>query len=404
MNIPFSPPYIDQKVKQEVLDVMDSGWITTGPKTKELELLISERTGAPASLGINSWTSGMIMFLKWWGLQEGDEVIIPAYTYAATALAVLHAGGVPVIVDVKEDFTIDPKRIEEAITSRTKVIIPVDVGGNLADYEGVHNLINSPKVQQKFIPSHENEAGLGRILVISDAAHSLGAKVDGKESGVLTDVTIFSLHAVKNVTSAEGGIICLNLPEPFKNEELYPGLRRYALNGQTKDAFTKTQGRASWEYDIIERGMKCNLPDLNAALALGQLKQYDKLLKERERVFKRYDSHFINDNRFIVPAFREGIAPSYHIYNLRIKAGKEVRNWIIEQAADKGVSLNVHFKPLPELSYFKNSGDCKINDYSTSLRLFNEELSLPVYPQLTNEQVDYVAETIIDAYNRYKLN
>jgi len=404
MKIPFSPPYIDKLVKDEVLGVLDSGWITTGPKTQELEELICSRTGAEAALGINSWTSGMIMFLKWWGLKEGDEVIIPSYTYAATALSVLHAGGTPVMVDVKDDFTIDPLSIKEAISIRTKVIIPVDVGGSLAGYEEIFKLVEEPEIKKLFKPAHENERELGRILIVSDAAHSLGAQMNGLESGMLADVTIFSLHAVKNITSAEGGIICLNLPSPFDNKGLYPLLRRYALNGQTKDAFTKTQGRASWEYDIVEKGMKCNLPDLNAALALGQLKQYDKLLDERARVFERYNLHFSSDSRFVVPIFHDAMQPSYHIYNLRIREGLSYRNQIIEIASDKGVSLNVHFKPLPELTYFKNSSDCIIKDYSKALALYKEEISLPVYPQLTDDQVDYVATTVIEAHNQLEKN
>ncbi len=394
MNIPFSPPFIDEKVKEEVLKVLDSGWITTGPVTKELEDLTASKFSIPACLGVNSWTSGMVLFLKWWGIGEGDEVIIPAYTYAATALAVLHAGARPVIVDVKDDFTIDIDAIEQAITKKTKVIVPVDIGGNLADYEAINALVRKKEVLDKFEPKNKNEADLSRIMVLSDAAHSMGASYNGIYSGSLCDISIFSLHAVKNITAGEGGIICLNLPEPFNNKEIYPNLRRFALNGQTKDAFTKNKA-GSWKYDIIERGMKCNLPDLNSALALGQLKQYDTLLIERKRVFDEYNKWFKDQDIFILPQVKEGVTPSYHIYPLRLKITEEQRDLVIQNAADAGIALNVHFRPLPELTLFKNSEDCTIMEYGNSLKLFLQEVSLPVYPQLTNESIAIVAQSII---------
>jgi dTDP-4-amino-4,6-dideoxygalactose transaminase len=216
MNIPFSPPYIDQDIINEVVSSLESGWITTGPKVKALEEEVCKLTGVSHALCVNSWTSGAMLILKWFGIKPGDEVIVPAYTYSATALAVLHCGATPIMVDIKDDFTIDEEKIKEKITTRTKVIMPVDIAGWPCDYKAIHQLVNDSSIQSKFSPTHPNQEKLGRILVLSDAAHSIGAKVGGVETGMLTDITIFSLHAVKNVTTAEGGVICINSAYPFR--------------------------------------------------------------------------------------------------------------------------------------------------------------------------------------------
>lgn len=242
MKIPFSPPYIDQSVIDEVVDSLKSGWITTGPKCKLLEAELKEYTGAQQVLTVNSWTSGAILMLSWLGVKPGDEVIVPAYTYSATALAVLHAGAKPIMVDVGMDFNISVEAIRKAITSRTKAIIPVDIAGFPCDYESIMSIVSSQEVRELFKPTSDVQKKLGRILVLNDAAHSLGAQYSsGKKTGAETDVAIFSLHAVKNVTTAEGGAICLNLPEPFDNEALYTELRQRSLNCQTKDAFSKSK-------------------------------------------------------------------------------------------------------------------------------------------------------------------
>lgn len=400
MNIPFSPPFINEAIKSEVLEVLNSGWITTGPKTKMLEDLICEKYGCKKAVAVNSWTSGMITFLKWIGLKEGDEVIIPAYTYSATALSVIHAGAKPVMVDVLPDFTIDIIAIEKAITPKTKVIVPVDFAGLPADYQAINSLVESDKIKNLFNPENDFQKKLGRILVISDAAHSIGGKYQNKNVCELTDVTILSLHAVKNVTSAEGGVICLNLPEPFNNEELYPALRRFTLNGQTKDAFSKTQIGA-WRYDIIELGMKCNMADLNAALALGQLKQYEEMLVERKKIFFMYSDFFSKQSWAELPiGVDKNRESSYHLYPLRIKGiSEEKRDNIIADVSQKGVAVNVHFIPMPLLTAFKNLG-YEIDNYPISYDNYSREISLPIYPQLSKEAVSYICNSIHDSVEK----
>ncbi|KAB7530503.1 aminotransferase class I/II-fold pyridoxal phosphate-dependent enzyme [Flagellimonas olearia] len=393
MKIPFSPPYIDENIKNEVLDSLNSGWITTGPKVKELENQIERFCQAPKVLCVNSWTSGALLMLKWFGIQEGDEVIVPAYTYAATALSVIHAGGTPVIVDVGDDFNISMSNIEKAINKKTKAIMPVDIGGWPCDYEALNTLIN--RKAHLFEPSNEIQEKLARILIISDAAHSLGAKYRGVSVGQHTDVTIFSLHAVKNVTTAEGGAICLNFPEPFDNAELYADLRCYSLNGQTKDAFTKTKAGA-WRYDIVYPGLKINMPDVLAAIGLGQLAIYkDVILPKRKDIFLTYNKYFSEKKWAILPNYSDGATiSSCHIYALRIKnVNEKQRDEIINQISSKDVAVNVHFQPLPLLSLFKSMG-YRIEDCPTAFALYENEISLPIYPQLTKEEIIHVCETV----------
>ena len=285
MKIPFSPPYITEAVINEVTDALRSGWITTGPKVKALEEEIKKFSGATEALCVNSWTSGAILMLHWLGVKAGDEVIVPAYTYSATALAVLHVGATPIMVDVEDDFNIGVEAVRRAITYKTKAIIPVDIAGFPCDYDALMRLVKSPEVQSLFNPTSKVQAQLGRVLVLNDAAHSLGAWYkEGTRTGSETDVAIFSLHAVKNVTTAEGGAICLNLPAPFNNASLYKELRQMSLNCQTKDAFSKSQA-GGWRYDIVGLGMKINMPDVNAAIGLAQIREYEHILKERKRIF-----------------------------------------------------------------------------------------------------------------------
>ncbi|MCV6628479.1 MAG: DegT/DnrJ/EryC1/StrS aminotransferase family protein [Flavobacteriaceae bacterium] len=395
MKIPFSPPLINEQVKKEVNESLDSGWITTGPKVKLLEEQIKSYTEAPKVLCVNSWTSGAILMLKWFGLQEGDEVILPAYTYAATALAVIHAGGKPVMVDVCEDFNMDPTALEKAITAKTKAVIPVDIAGMPCDYDTIYQVIESKK--SFFQADNPIQGRLGRILVLSDAAHSIGASYKGKMTGVLADVTVFSLHAVKNVTTAEGGAICINMPKPFDNEELYNQLRCYALNGQTKDAFTKTKAGA-WKYDIIYPGLKINMPDVLAAIGIGQMAIYhQEVLPIRRALFKRYNNYFSKQQWAINPQLEtEYKQSSCHLYALRIKGiDSSTRDKIIEDISTKGIAVNVHFQPLPLLSLFKQMG-YQISDYPNAYAQFENEISLPIYPQLSNEAVDYINQSITE--------
>ncbi len=401
MNIPFSPPYIDQDVIDEVVASLQSGWITTGPKVKALEQEVIKLSGAPQALCVNSWTSGAMLMLKWFGVGAGDEVIIPAYTYSATALAVLHCGAKPVMIDIKDDFTIDIDEIRKKITSNTKVIMPVDIAGWPCDYAAVNELVNEPAVKAMFKSKHSNQEKLGRILVLSDAAHSIGAKIDGMETGVLTDVTIFSFHAVKNITTAEGGVICLNLPAPFDNEAEYAWLRMMSLNGQTKDAFTKSKA-GGWRYDIIDLGLKINMPDVCAAIGLAQIRKYDhNLLIERKRVFDQYSAAFSKLSWAQVPPQHDGKrTSSCHLYALRIKnITEQQRDAIIDEISKTGVAVNVHFIPMPMLKLFRDLG-YDIKDFPKAFDNYSREISLPIYPQLTTEQVEYIIKAVQDSYHK----
>ena len=400
MKIPFSPPYIDDDVINEVTDSLRSGWITTGPKVKALEEEVCKLSGARRALGVNSWTSGAILVLRWLGLQPGDEVIVPAYTYTATALAVLWAGGKPVMVDSGEDFNISVEAIRRAITPRTKAILPVDIAGFPCDYDAIMALVSEPEVKAMFAPTSDVQRQLGRIIVVSDSAHSIGAHYNGKRSGSETDIAIFSLHAVKNVTTAEGGVICLNMPEPFDNDKLYADMRLITLNCQTKDAFTKSKA-GGWRYDIIGQGMKCNLADVNAAIGLAQIRKYDDLLKERKRVFTRYNDALKQYGWALTPpAVTPGKESSYHVYTLRIKdVTEQQRDEIIQEIAKSEVAVNVHFVPLPMFTFFREKG-YDIKDYPQAYRNYAHEISLPVYPQLTDEQADFVIRTVVEAHNK----
>jgi len=398
MKIPFSPPYIDQTVIDEVTDSLVSGWITTGPKVKALEQEVAKFVNVPNVLCVNSWTSGAIMILDWLGLQEGDEVIIPAYTYTATALAVIHAGGKPVMVDSGDDFNIDVNRIKSAITKKTKAIIPVDFAGLPCDYNTINDLVKSEEVINLYKATSEVQNKLGRILVLSDAAHSLGAKYDGKMIGEVADITIFSFHAVKNVTTAEGGAICINLPDQFDNEEIYKELRLKTLNCQTKDAFTKSKA-GGWKYDIVGLGMKINMADINAAVGLAQMRKYPSLLKERENIFLKYLRGFKQFDWSILPELTSvERKASSHIFPLRFNdITEDQRDAIIEELTLKGISVNVHFQPLPLLTYFKKLGYL-IDDYPKAFMNYSTEISLPIYPQLTDNEVDFIIDNVILVY------
>jgi uridine 5'-(beta-1-threo-pentapyranosyl-4-ulose diphosphate) aminotransferase, PLP-dependent (putative amino sugar synthetase) len=398
MKIPFSPPYITEAVIDEVTDSLRSGWITTGPKVKALEEEIKKFSGATEVLCVNSWTSGAMLMLRWLGVKAGDEVIVPAYTYSATALAVLHVGATPVMVDVNDDFNISVAAIRQAITSKTKAIIPVDIAGFPCDYDAIMQIVKSPEIKSLFTPTSEVQAQMGRILVLNDAAHSLGAFYQqGVRTGSETDVAIFSLHAVKNVTTAEGGAICLNLPAPFDNEALYRELRQMSLNCQTKDAFSKSQA-GGWRYDIVGLGMKINMPDVNAAIGLAQIRVYSEILKERKRIFGLYDAAFKQCHWAILPpSAKNGHETSYHLYALRLKGFSEAqRDMVISKIAEKEVAVNVHFIPMPMLTLFKNLG-YKIEDYPQAYENFKGEISLPIYPQLTDEQVQFVIDCVKEA-------
>ncbi|MDO5446319.1 MAG: DegT/DnrJ/EryC1/StrS family aminotransferase [Prevotellaceae bacterium] len=400
MKITFSPPYIDDSVVDEVTDSLRSGWITTGPKVKALEEEIAKLSGASNVLCVNSWTSGAIMTLRWLGVGPDDEVIVPAYTYCATALSVLWAGAKLVLVDCNEDFNINVEAIRKAITPKTKAIMPVDIAGWPCDYKSIMKMVEEPEIKAMFTPSSPVQDKLGRILVLSDSAHSIGAYYGDKHTGTESDIVIFSLHAVKNVTTAEGGAICFNMPEPFDNAELYKEMRLRALNCQTKDAFTKSKA-GGWRYDIVGQGMKCNMADVNAAIGLAQMREYDKMLAERKRVFMGYINALSKHEWAILPTIKKADREtSYHVFTLRIKgATEDQRDEIINEITKREIAVNVHFIPLPMLSFFHGLG-FNIEDYPQSYANYSNEISLPVYPQLTDEMVAEVVDALVDACNK----
>lgn len=397
--IKFSPPNIDDKIIHEVTQCLLSGWITTGPRTKTFEKKLAEYCEIENVLAVNSWTSGAEMLLRWFGVQEGDEVIIPVYTYCATANIVVHCGAIPVMIDINDDLCISVEKIKSAITPNTKAIIPVDLAGYPCDYDQIKQIIESPEVKRKFVAQCKNQELLGRILLISDAAHSFGAKYKGRKVGQCSDFTVFSFHAVKNLTTAEGGAICINLPKPFDNLEIYKELNIWSLHGQTKDALAKTQ-KGAWEYDVIEAGYKCNMTDVLASIGLIELERYaSDLLPKRKYIFEQYNT-FFNQFEWAItpPAITHLKETSYHLYLLRIaNITLEQRNVIISKIFDKEVAVNVHYKPLPLLTFYMNRG-YSINDFPNAQKNWEIEISLPVYPSLRNVDIDIITNAVLDSY------
>ncbi len=398
--IPFSPPRIDQVIIDEVTAALKSGWITTGPRTKEFEKRISAYCDAKATICLNSASAGLELMLRWFGIGEGDEVILPAYTYTATANVIMHCGAKPVFVDICDDFNISLAEIEKAITPNTKAIMPVDLAGFPCDYDEINALIRREDMVKMFTPNHSNQQKLGRIMVLSDAAHSIGAFYKGRRTGCLTDVTVFSFHAVKNLTTAEGGAICLCLPEPFDNEEEYKYLNTKSLHGQSKDALAKIQP-GNWRYDIVEPGYKCNMTDIMAAIGLIELGRYDNdMLVRRKAIFDLYTELLSKHDFAIIPTYQTADkASSYHVYPLRIKGATEAqRDEIMKYIFEQQVSVNVHFIPVPMMSFYKGMG-YSIDNYPQSYKNYSCEISLPVYYDLTDEQVHTVVEAIVNAVN-----
>ncbi len=399
--IPFSPPRIDQKIIDEVNAALKSGWITTGPRTKLFEKKITEYCGNKSTVALNSATAGLELILRWFGVGEGDEVILPAYTYCATANVVIHCGATPVFVDVNaHDFNISTREIEKAITSRTKVIMPVDFAGFPCDYDQINALVSRKDIADTFISKTEEQEKLGRILVLSDAAHSFGAHYKGKATGSLTDVSVFSFHAVKNLTTAEGGAVAFNLPEPFDNNELYTKFCVTSLHGQNKDALAKTQ-KGNWRYDVVEAGYKCNMTDLSAAIGLIEIERYknDTLIK-RKAIFDAYRDAFSAYSWAEIPIYEtEEKMTSYHLFPLRIKGVTEAqRDEIIKNIFDEDVSVNVHFIPVPMLSFYTNMG-YNVKNYPVTWDNYSREISLPVFYELTDEQVKRVIMAVIKSVN-----
>jgi len=401
--IPFSPPYISEDAIKAVTEVLRSGWITTGPVTKLFEQQLTEYCGNKKTLCVNSATAGLELILRWFGVGPGDEVIIPAYTYCATANVVVHCGAVPVMVDTNSfDFNISVEGIRKAITSRTKAIIPVDVFGIPCNYNEINELVDEVEIKKMFQPQTTVQQLLGRILILSDAAHSVGASYQGKKTGALTDISIFSFHAVKNLTTSEGGAVALNLPKPFDCDELYKQLNISSLHGQSKDAYAKT-AQKGWRYDVLEAGYKMNMTDILAAIGLSQLKEYEGIMKQRKHIFTLYSD--------LLKAYEWAVLPehetpekcsSFHVYNLKIKNVPEAaRDRIIDAMLEKDVHVNVHFQPLPLLTYYKDKG-YRITDVPNAYNNYSCEISLPVFYTMTDDQVREVAETLIFAVEKNK--
>ena len=401
--IPFSPPRIDDRTVKAVEEALRSGWITTGPRTKEFERRLAAYCGVDRVIALNSWTNACELVLRWYGIGPGDEVIVPAYTYCATANIVMHVGAKPVMVDVLDDFTIDPIAVRKAMNTRTKCIIPVDIGGLPARVDEIMRIATetchlfTPKLNLR-VGGSNPQMRLGRALVLGDAAHSFGATLKGSKVGSQADITGFSFHAVKNLTTAEGGALTFNLPEPFDHEEVYAWFNTMSLHGQSKDALAKTKPGA-WRYDVASPGYKCNMTDLQAAIGLVELERYDNdTISRRKAICARYTAAFAHDKRFVVPVLLdEGRESSYHLFMLRVaKATEEQRDAIITAIAKRDVSVNVHFIPMPMLSFYKGLG-YRMDEYPVTYRNYSREISLPVDYDLTDAQVDTVIAVVKDA-------
>lgn len=390
MNIKFSPPDITQAEIDGVVDTLRSGWITTGPKTKEFERRIAAYCGTSKAVCLNSATAGLELVLRILGVGEGDEVITSAYTYTASASVVEHVGAKLVLCDVAESgFEMDYEKLGALINEKTKVIIPVDIAGKVCDYDTLYNIVEKHK--NLFNPSNELQRKFGRIILLADAAHSFGAERKGRKSGAIADFTSFSFHAVKNLTTAEGGAVTWKDIDGIDNEELYRQFMLWSLHGQSKDALAKNQ-LGAWEYDIKMCGQKCNMTDIMAAIGLAQLERYSGLLARRRQLIEKYDAA-VKDIADTVKHFGGDFASSGHLYLARVRGLDESkRNEVIVKMAQKGVATNVHYKPLPMHTAYKNMG-FDIKDYPCAYAKYANEITLPLHTLLTDEEADYVIKT-----------
>lgn len=429
-NVPFSPPDMTEAEANEVRDAILSGWITTGPRTKKLEKLIADYVGVanagesqktPNCVCLNSATAAMEMVLHVLGVGPGDEVIMPAYTYTASASVVDHVGATIVMVDIigkgdadNQDFEMDYEKLADAITERTKVIVPVDLAGICANVEKIKEVINRPEILAKFRPANDIQKAMGRIFVSNDCAHSFGAKRNGKMAGSIADFSSFSFHAVKNFTTAEGGAMTWNLPfgtEPVPQQQIYCGSpvpfiegeswnefiyrisQLFSLHGQNKDALAKTK-LGAWEYDIIGPWYKCNMTDIMAAMGLIQFERYPQMLAKRRQYIERYDEALAPYGVVSLRHYGEDHTGSGHLYIARFPGkSREDCNRIIEQMAERGVATNVHYKPLPMMTAYKAKG-IDIKDYPNAFAFFENEITLPLNTKMTEEDLEYVIESL----------
>ena len=391
MNIPFSPPDITQEEIKEVTAALLSGWITTGPRTKEFEKKIASFCGTSRAVCLNSATACLEMTLRVMGIGPGDEVITSAYTYTASASVAVHVGATLVLVDTQPDsYEMDYEKLESAITEKTKAIIPVDLGGVICDYDKIYDIVEKKK--SLFRPSTEIQKKMGRIAVVADGAHAFGATKNGKHSGEIADFTSFSFHAVKNLTTAEGGAAVWRDIDGIDNEEIYKQFMLLSLHGQSKDALAKTQ-LGAWEYDIIAPYYKCNMTDIMASLGLVQLRRYPSILARRKEIIEKYNEGLKDLDLSVLNHYGDDFASSGHLYLVRLNGKtREECNAVITKMAEAGVATNVHYKPLPLLTAYKNLG-FDIKDYPNAYALFENEITLPLHTKLTDEDVEYVIET-----------
>ncbi len=394
LNIPFSPPDITEAEISEVCEALRSGWITTGPRTKEFERRIAAFCGAPKAACLNSATAALELNLRVLGIGEGDEVIVPAYTYTASASAAIHTGAKVVFVDCKKDsFEADYERVEAAINEKTKAIIPVDLAGIICDYDKIFAAAENKK--HLFAPSNGIQSALGRVAVVADCAHALGATRNGKNAGEIADFSSFSFHAVKNLTTAEGGAATWKSIDGIDNEELYKQYMLFSLHGQSKDALAKTKAGA-WEYDIVGAWYKCNMTDVTAAIGLKQLERYPALMARRKEIIAKYDEVCDKLGVMHLEHYGKSHQSSGHLYITRIpNISEETRNAIITRMAERGIATNVHYKPLPMMTAYKNLG-FDIADFPNAFDYFKNEITLPLHTKLTDAEVEYVAENFAD--------
>ena len=399
MKIPFSPPDITEEEIIQVTEALKSGWITTGPRTKELEREVASLCGVNRAVCLNSQTSCAEMTLRLLGIKDGDEVITSAYTYTASASVVCHVGAKLVLIDTQEDsLEMDYDKLAEAITERTKVIIPVDIGGIPCDYNRIYEIVESKK--ELFQPENELQKAFGRFIVMADAAHALGAVWQDKMVGSIADFTNFSFHAVKNLTTAEGGAVTWREINGIDSEKIYHQYQLLSLHGQSKDAFAKTQ-LGAWEYDIIGPWYKCNMTDVAAGIGLAQMKRYKGLLARRQKIIRKYDNAFIPVGIEVLKHYTNEYTSSGHLYITRIPdITQDMRNEIIIKMAEAGVACNVHYKPLPMLTAYKQLG-FDIKDYPNAYRRFENEITLPLHTRLTDEEIDYVIDQYIRIVREY---
>ena len=393
-KIPFSPPDMSEAEINEVAEALRSGWITTGPKTKEFERLIALCCQTEQAVCLNSATACMELILRVLGVGQGDEVITPAYTYTATASVTCHVGAKVVMVDTAPDsFEMDYDKLADAITERTKVVLPVDLAGVVCDYDKIFAAVESKK--HLFSPANDIQKAYGRVIVLADAAHAFGAKWHGKMCGEIADFTSFSFHAVKNLTTAEGGALTWRNHDGVDNESLYKQFQLISLHGQNKDAFAKTR-LGAWEYDIVAPYYKCNMTDVMAGIGLAQLKRYPEMLYRRRQIIERYNEGLKGCDVQVLDHFGDDHSSSGHLYLVRL-LGEDVeyRNVVIEQMAERGIACNVHYKPLPIMTAYKNLG-FDIANYPNAYNQYHNEITLPLHTSLTDEDVEYVISNFVD--------